>query len=174
MKFDTTQVNFFNGCITIPIPKYLGSALQALIAAVSKGKVLQVQITIKRKQRSLDANAYLWALLGEMARVLYTDKDELYLQMLERYGVFTHIIVKPQAVEKVKAEWKAARELGPVTINGQTGIQLQCYFGSHTYDTREFSCLLNGVIDECKGLGIETRSDAELDSMLEEWGRKDG
>ena len=67
MKFDTTQVNFFNGCITIPIPKYLGSALQALIAAVSKGKVLQVQITIKRKQRSLDANAYLWALLGEMA-----------------------------------------------------------------------------------------------------------
>ena len=103
MKFDTTQFNFFNGCITIPIPKHLGSALQALIAAVSKGKVLQVQITIKRKQRSLDANAYLWALLGEMARVLYTDKDELYLQMLERYGVFTHIIVKPQAVEKVKA-----------------------------------------------------------------------
>lgn len=44
MKFDTTQVNFFNGCITIPIPKHLGSALQALIAAVSKGKVLQVQI----------------------------------------------------------------------------------------------------------------------------------
>ena len=96
MKFDTTQVNFFNGCITIPIPKHLGSALQALIAAVSKGKVLQVQITIKRKQRSLDANAYLWALLGEMARVLYTDKDELYLQMLERYGVFTHIIVRLQ------------------------------------------------------------------------------
>lgn len=174
MVIDTTQINFFNGCITIPIPKHLIQPLQALMQAVLNGKVLQVQINIKRKKRSLDANAYLWVLLGELARVLHTDKDELYLQMLERYGVYTHIVVKSQAVEKVKAEWKAVRELGPVTINGQTGIQLQCYFGSHTYDSKEFSRLLDGVIDECRALGLETRSDAELDRMLEEWGRKDG
>lgn len=174
MLIDTTQINFFNGCITIPVPKHLITPLQALMQAVLNGKVLQVQINVKRKKRSLDANAYLWVLLGELARVLHTDKDELYLQMLERYGVYTHIVVKPQAVEKVKAEWKAVRELGPVTINGQTGIQLQCYFGSHTYDSKEFSRLLDGVIDECRALGLETRSDAELDRMLEEWGRKDG
>ena len=62
---------------------------------------------------------------------LETTKDELYLIMLGKYGVFTHTVVKPNVVERVKEEWKLVKEeLGQVTVNGQTGIQLQCYFGS--------------------------------------------
>ena len=38
--------------------------------AVNSGKELVVEITIRRKRRSLDANAYLWHVLGQMAAVL--------------------------------------------------------------------------------------------------------
>ena len=38
-------------------------------------------------------------ILEEIAAKIGSCKDEVYLQMLERYGVFTHIIVKPQAVD---------------------------------------------------------------------------
>ena len=63
------------------------------------------------------------------------------------------------------------RELGEVTINGQKGIQLQCYFGSSTYDTKEFTRLLDGVISEARELGINLISNADRALMLAEWGK---
>jgi hypothetical protein len=172
MKFATKVINIFSGCLQLAIPPALYAQVAQLQQAANSGKELEVEITIQRKRRSLNANAYLWQLLGQMAAVLRTDKDEVYLTMLERYGVYTHICVKPAAVEKVKKEWRTVRELGEVTINGQKAIQLQCYFGSHSYNSKEFSVLLNGVLDEAKELGIETLSKADKDLLLKEWGAK--
>lgn len=138
---------------------------------ISRGKQLTAEIKQYRHRRSLDANAYLWVLLSKMADALNTTKDELYLLVLERYGVFTHIVVKPHIVERVKAEWRTVRELGEVTIRGQKGIQLQCYFGSSTYDTKEMSVLIDGVVSECKEMGIETMTPEELKMLKEAWGR---
>jgi hypothetical protein len=134
-------------------------------------KPYTVEIAPLKKKRSLDANGYLWVLLQKIAEALHSTKDEVYLEMLSRYGQFTHIVVKPNAVEKFKSEWRTVRDLGEVTINGKTGIQLQCFFGSSTYDSKEFSVLLDGVISEAKELGIETLSETEADRMIKEWGK---
>jgi hypothetical protein len=146
------------------------SIIGELIAKANE-KPYTVEIAPLKKKRSLDANGYLWVLLQKIAEVLHTSKDEIYLEMLARYGVFTHIVVKPNVVERVKDEWRTVRELGEVTINGKTGIQLQCFFGSSTYDSKEFSVLLDGVISEAKELGIETLSETEADRMIKEWGK---
>ena len=138
---------------------------------LTQGKRLDVNITREKKRRSLDANAYLWVLLGKMAAVLQTDKDAVYIEMLSRYGVYTHVVVKPQVAERVKQEWRTVRELGEVTVNGKVGIQLQCYFGSSSYTTAEMATLIDGVISECKDMGIETATPAELARMMGEWGR---
>ena len=137
---------------------------------ISKGKQLIADIKQYRKPRSLDSNAYMWVLLSKMADVLHTTKDELYLEVLSRYGVFTHIIVKPEVVSRVKEEWRTVRELGEVTVNGKTGIQLQCYFGSSTYSTKEMAALIDGVVSECKELDIEVLPPYELQRLKEEWG----
>ena len=63
------------------------------------------------------------------------------------------------------------KDLGEVTVNGQTGKQLQCYFGSSTYNTLEFSRLLDGTINDAKEIGINLISDADMALMLEEWGK---
>jgi hypothetical protein len=146
--------------------------LEELKNIVSKGKELSVDIKQYRHKRSLDSNAYMWVLLSEMADKLRTTKDELYLQMLDRYGIFTHVVVKPQVVDRVKQEWRTVRELGEVVINGKTGIQLQCYFGSSTYDSKEMSTLLDGVVQEAKDLGISTLTQREIDLMKNEWKNK--
>jgi hypothetical protein len=130
---------------------------------------LKITAVKYRNKRSLDANAYMWVLLQKMAEVLHTSKDELYLEMLSKYGVYTHMIVKPNAVERTMQIWRTARVLGEVTVNGQTGIQLQCYYGSSTYDTKEMSFLIDRVVDECKELGIETLPPAELEEMKRMW-----
>ena len=130
---------------------------------------LSISIKEHREKRSLDANAYCWVLLQKLAEVLQTDKDILYEDMICKYGVFTHLIVKPSAVERVKEEWRAVRELGEVTVNGKTGIQLQCYFGSSTYDTKEMSVLIDGIVRECQELGIETLTPDEIADMKRKW-----
>lgn len=38
--------------------------------------------------------------------------------------------------------------------------------GSSTYDTAEMSTLINGLVEECKDLGIETMTPQELERMM--------
>lgn len=137
---------------------------------VAKIEDLDIEIKKHREKRSLNANAYCWVLLQKLAEKLNTTKDEVYLEMLQRYGQFTHLVVKPNVVDKVKEEWRTCRELGEVIVNGKKGIQLQCYFGSSTYNTKEMATFIDGIISECKELGIETATPYELERMKSEWG----
>ena len=135
-------------------------------------KKLRVRVVQYREKRSLDANAYLWVLLQKMTEVLKSDKWSLYLQMLKQYGQFTYIVVKPNAVESVKKQWRECEEVGEVDVNGTKAVQMLCYYGSSTYDAKEFSILLDGVISEAKDLGIETLPSEELERMMEQYGKQ--
>ena len=130
---------------------------------------LSIEAVKYRKKRSLSANALLWACLGELATVLRTDKWEVYLLMLKRYGKFTYICVKPNVVEAVKAQWRECEEVGKISLNGQDAVQLICYFGSSTYNTQEMSVLLDGVISEMKEIGLQPPMSSEMKRALEEW-----
>lgn len=131
---------------------------------------LAVKLSKYRAKRSRDANAYAWVLMDQIADVTGTDRWSVYLRMLQDHGVFTHIIVKPSVVEKVKQEWRSVIELGPVTVNGETGIQLQCFFGSSTYNTKEMSRFIDGIVMEAQRLDIDTRTPDEIGRMKQEWG----
>ena len=123
-------------------------------------------ITEHREKRSKDANALLWACLGELAGALRSDKWTVYLQMLKRYGTYTYICVKPKAVEAVKKQWRECEEIGTINIDGQEAVQMLCYFGSSTYNSKEFSILLDGVISEMKEMGLDTPADRELNRAI--------
>ncbi|CDC47089.1 putative uncharacterized protein [Clostridium sp. CAG:58] len=136
-----------------------------------RDKLLNLTAKIHREKRSLDANAYAWVLMQKIAEAIHTDKWTVYLMMLERYSpVFTHIIVRPEAVERVKGEWRTVKVLGPIQVNGSSGIQLQCYFGSSTFDSKEMSSFIDGIVSECKEMGIETLPPDEIERMRREWG----
>ena len=124
-------------------------------------------ITEHKEKRSLNANALLWKCLGELASALRSDKWTVYLQMLKRYGTYTYICVKPKVVDAVKKQWRECEEIGRVTIGGQEAVQMLCYFGSSTMNTKEFSTLLNGVISEMKEMGLDTPADRELERAIE-------
>ena len=138
-----------------------------------RDKQLVADIKPYRASRSLNSNAYLWVMLGKLAEKLHTSKDEVYLLMLERYGQYTHIVVKAEAVDRVIEQWRTVRNLGPIRVNGVLGVQLQCYFGSSTYNTAEMAALIDGVVSECKDVGIETLTPAEIEHMNREWDRRE-
>ena len=89
--------------------------------------------------------------------------------MLRRYGEYTYICVKPKAVPMLKRQWRECEEIGDIDINGTTATQLLCYYGSSTYDTKQFSRLLDGVISEMKELGLTPPPSKEMRRSLEMW-----
>lgn len=133
---------------------------------------LSIKIVKYRKKRSLDANGLLWHCLGEIASSLQADKWDIYLQMLKRYGKYTYICIKPNMVESVRSQWRECEVVGNVNINGTEAVQMLCYFGSSTYNTKEFSVLLDGVISEMHEMGLEVPPSTEMKRALEEWERK--
>lgn len=130
---------------------------------------LDIEIKKHRKKRSLDANALMWQCLGDIAHALNQDKWNIYLMMLKRYGKYTYICVKPEVVEAVKNQWRECEVVGDININGQKAVQLLCYFGSSTYNTKEFSTLLDGIISEMEEMGLERPLDGDMKRALEQW-----
>nr|DAU12929.1 MAG TPA: NinB protein [Caudoviricetes sp.] len=135
-------------------------------------KDLDINFSKHRRHRSLDANACLWACIGDIAKVLHQDAWEVYLLMIERYGKFTHILVRPEVVEAVRAQWRETKIVGETTVDGNPMIQMLCYFGSSTYNSAEFASLLDGVISEMKEMGLETPPSEEMRALIAELERK--
>lgn len=127
------------------------------------------EIERKRKKRSNDANSLCWKLCTEIANVLRTDKDSVYLEMLKRYGQSD--IISVLSVVDVKGYFKYFEEFGKGYVKGKEFTHYKVFKGSSQYDTREMSILLDGIIDEAKALDIEVISEREKSLLLEEWGQ---
>lgn len=137
------------------------------------GRMEQIDILAEKhkKKRSNDANGLLWYCLGEIAKSMSppADKWDVYLDMLKHYGQYTYICVKPNVVDAMKAQWRECEVVGEIDINGQQAVQMLCYFGSSTYDSKQFSVLLEGVIGEMKNLGLTPPTPKELRRVIEQW-----
>ena len=166
----TINQDFITGDVNITFSVNEKTLIYPEYERLKASKKLSVVAKQYRKKRSLDANAYLWVLLQKLAEVLKSDKWSIYLQMLRRYGQFTYIVVKPGAVEAVKKQWRECEEVGEIDVNGTKAVQMLCYDGSSTYDSREMSVLIDGVVSEGQELGIETLPPTELQKMKESWG----
>lgn len=174
----------FNGKITGAAINVLDGTLKLEIQAdksvrnnldnLMKCDLLDIEIKKHRERRSLDANALLWACLGDIAAAIKSDKWAVYLEMLKRYGKYTYIVVKKKAVEKVKQQWRECEVVGEVSVNGEKAVQMLCYFGSSLYDTKEFSVLLDGVISEMKEMGLEVPTGRDMQRALDMWEKRLG
>ena len=51
-------------------------------------------------------------------------------------------------------------------------VKVHCYYGSSTYDSKEMSLLIELLVGLAKSLNIETKSKAEIDSLLKEWDKR--
>lgn len=139
---------------------------------ISGNKELSIQAKIHRNKRSLDSNAYAWVLMQKIAEATGLDKWDVYLNCLQRYSrAFTHVIVKPNAIDRLKELYRVCIDLGEVTVNGKTGHQLQVYFGSSTFDSKEMSVFIDGIVSECRDLDIDLIPDSDIERMKKEWGK---
>ncbi len=113
-----------------------------------------------KEKRTLNSNSYCWMLIGKIADVLRTSKDEIYLMMLKRYGQSELISVLSNI--NIEGYFKYYDIAGTSMLNNKEFTHYKVFKGSSEYDTREMSILIDGVVQEAKELGIETLTPDEL------------
>lgn len=139
-----------------------------------KEKRVAIGIKEYKKKRSLDANAYCWAMISKLAEKLKIPKTEIYRAAIKEIGGNSDTVcVQDKAVKQLCDGWEHngigwQTETFPSKIEGCTNVIL--YYGSSTYDRAQMHRLTEFITDECRQLGIETKSEEELSSLLNQWG----
>ena len=154
-------------CLRVPSPQ----SAMAVCDALRPEREYTAKIT--RKGRSLDANAYYWAMVNRLADHYSLPPDEIYREQIRMIGgAYDVVCVKVSAADKLCREW-AHNGIGwmadpfPSKLDGMTNVRL--WYGSSTYDTRQMSMLIDQVVADCKAAGIETLSERERSLLLDQW-----
>lgn len=131
------------------------------------GKDLSVEVKEYRPKRSLNANNYAWQLITKLADATRVGKDEMYFWMLKEYGQSEMISVKTGI--DITPYLKYFEIAGESTLNGKSFTHYKVYKGSSEFDTREMSIFIDGIVQECKNVGIETMTPDEILKMESLW-----
>ena len=138
-----------------------------------KLKDTPVDVLIKkhRSLRSLDANAYAWVLINKIAEAVTPpmDKQEVYLLMLRRYGQGGQVSIQTSQFDSVIREFDYHKVIGTGMANGKEFTHADVLVGSSKYDTREMAVLIDGIIQEARGLGIDTDTPEQIARFKERW-----
>ncbi len=146
-----------------------------MVDELHKEDKLTIKISKKTKKRSLDANAYCFVLIGKIAEKTNVPKEEVYRAAIKEIGGnYDVVCVQNKAVDALCESWSKMglgwqAETFPSKIDGCTNVTL--YYGSSTYDVPTMSRLIDNIVQDCKALGIETKSSEELESLLGAWGK---
>ena len=139
---------------------------------------LALKVEKFKQKRSLDANAYCWTLIGKIAEKTRVPKEEVYREAIRGIGGNYDIVcIKEEAAESLRSAW-AKNGIGWQSetmlskLDGCTNVIL--YYGSSTYDSQQMQVLTERIIQDCNALNIPTKSQEEIDSLLNSWGGKHG
>jgi len=145
----------------------VGTAKELIIQLVKLPDEKKYEIKEYKEKRSLNANNYYWELVTQLANILRMDKEDLHFILLQKYGQSEMISVVADV--DMKDYLKYYTEAGESILNGKLFKHYKVYKGSSEMNRKEMSILINGLVDECKRQGIETRSPEEVKSLLERW-----
>lgn len=128
------------------------------------GKEVNITLAEPKEKRSLDSNSYFWLLVNKLADKLHTSKDEMYLKLLKDYGQCVVVTVK-QGTNLDRAGFKYYEVFKDGLINGKPFTAYKIFIGSSQYDKAQMRELIDGTVQECKELGIETELEQYVDLM---------
>lgn len=138
----------------------IGKPIQIIQFLYNQDKDTLYEIKEHKEKRSLSQNAYAWKLITEIGNVLRKSKEEVYLQMLKDYGQSDIVVM----LSKVNPHgyFKYYEKVRDIKMNGYYFSQWRIYKGSSEFDSKEMSIFIDGIIQECQSLGIETMTPYEI------------
>lgn len=179
------STDYLTGKMNITLEANEASVIREGYDKIKNLEKLSVRIVRYREKRSLDANAYYWKLLSKVAEAMHVSMPFAHNFFLRRYGQIELFddqavyVVIPDTDEAEKRVWEAETyHLKPTSQvkTGKDGRMYRTYMmlrGSSSYDTKEMSKLIDGLVSEAKEMGIETLPPNELEHMKAMWGKNE-
>ena len=134
---------------------------------------LSIKVCRYKQKRSLDANAYCWVLISKIAEKTNQRVTDIYRAAIKEVGGNSDTVcVRNDAVGQLCAGWERngigwQTDTMPSKIDGCTNVIL--YYGSSTYDSAQMHRLIEIILQDCTALGIEVKSQEEINSLLDSW-----
>ena len=167
------EIKLEGGCLIIrPERQDLGKAMA--VVRKHKDKLYDLEVKEHRKKRSLDANAYAWVLINKIADALRITPKEIYRQAIQNVsGNYEIIPIKAEAAEHFKQVWEAQGLGWPCVDMGKSKLDgyrnLRAYYGSSTFSVQQMQVLIDNLVQDCRALDIEVKSDEEIASIMGAW-----
>ena len=143
-----------------------------------------VEVIIKKwgKRRSLDANAYAWVLINQIAAKLQEKEPKNGWTPLEVYraavrevaGACKVHMVPVDDADEIFKDWTdmgMGFQVEPLGIS-DGWIETLFWKGSHLFTSQQMSVLINILIQEANQQGIPTMPDDEARKMIGDWAVK--
>ena len=132
---------------------------------------LEMTVGKYKAKRSLNANAYMWTLLDKLAAKLHADREELYLRYVKHYGIWCDVTLLANKARTIMTGWER-QGLGwkteVIQANDKT-VDVRLYYGTSVYNGEQMRRVIDAVVEDCKDIGIETRTPEEIDGMIRAW-----
>ena len=143
-------------------------------------KGINLKIIAKKyiKKRSLNANNYFWKLLQELCELAEIETIEEYKRRVKELGIFRRFKIEKDNVNTFEKMWTAQGiawfcEIADTEYIGDIEFKIiNAYYGSSSFNSKQMSRLINDLVQDCQAYGIETKTPAEIKSLLESWDKK--
>lgn len=136
-----------------------------------------VEITVKKyvEKRSLTANAYMWVLIHELAKVTRINVRDVYFDHLRRVGGnMETYCATPAAAARMTELWRSQGSTGwgwpydELDSKLDGCVNLRLYYGSSTFDKETMARMIDHLVQDCQACGLETRPRDEINALLKE------
>lgn len=134
-------------------PKKLSSILYDL----DSNKVYELKEY--KEQRNKKQNSKYWKMIGELSLATKIGIEEIHFDMLKNYSQRYEILV-PSDKEIRGIDYYEKKST--ISKNGKEYTVYHVFTPSHELNESEFAILISGLIEECKQVGIDTRSPEEI------------
>jgi hypothetical protein len=155
----------------------VGDKNRLITYLVSQAEGLLFDLSPHKEKRTLNQNAYYWKLCGMVAKATGVSSSEIHnlnlraIGLCEDFGGERAIVYIPDTEQAEKQALNSETlHLKPTSQikQGNDGVIYRAYVmlrGSHSFNTAEFTALLNLMIQDAKALDIEVLPPAELERM---------
>ena len=117
----------------------------------------------KKEKRTLTANAYYWALCNEVSKAVKVPPESVHKDIIINFAPSELVVVKSDI--DVSRIFKYYQKLRETKINDVDFTIYKLYIGSSKMSKKEFSRLLDGIIQECEQLRIPTLTKNEIEKL---------
>ena len=146
---------------------YTKEQLKVLIDNLDDNK--EYELKEHRPKRSIQANNYFWALLGELCFELDLNVLDEYKKRVKELGIFRQWTIDRDNLKTFNKMWTSQgiawfTEVVDIAVDNK--IVVNAYYGSSSYNSKQMSKLIDGLVQDCKAVGIETKTAEEINSLL--------